>query len=304
MSQPSQSSPPSAPKWRPDRDWWLIVGLGIGLLVLAAIAFLFKDFARTGLGYIFAIYLLVVGAFQFFAAFARRIGRRGLLLTTGFVALATGAGVLLLSIFSDTSLSTLLWILTVGLIAHGILALMAALLAPGRFMGRFWRALTGLVSLAFGGVILYTRLTGSTEFIDKVLDWIGIGALVAGAAILIYAFLRYRREKADAERVLAADKPAPVPSPAASSASAAAAAVAAPVTAAATQGAATVSAAASSATTAAGSTATAATAVAGEIAETTVAATTATVDTAVDAVAETVTPDAPDSPGSTAPAAS
>lgn len=303
MSQQNQSSAPSATKWRPDRDWWLVAALGIGLLVLAAIAFLFKDFARAGLGYIFAFYLLIVGAFQFFASFARRLRRRGLLLITGLVALATGAGVLLLRIFGSTSVGTLLWILTIGLVAHGILALAASLLAPGRFVARFWRALTGVISLAFGGVILYTRLTGSTEFVDQVLDWIGIGALIAGAAILIYAFLRYRREKAEADRALAAERPAAAPPTAATSAGSAPAAVAAPVAAAATQVAATAGAAAGDVASTASATVSTATAAAGEVAETAVDTAASTVDTAADAVTEAVTPEAPAAPSPATPPA-
>ena len=170
------------------RNWWAMALRGVAAVAFGLIALLVPGAAMLSLAFLFAAYLLADGIFGIVAAVraARANERWGLLLAEGVLNLLMG---LLAAFFPAGAvlgfvLATAAWALLTG----GLM--LAAAFRLDRSHGRLWLALGGILSLAWGAVLVIAPLAGAVVLTW----WLGGYAVAFGAALLVLAF-RLRRQR-------------------------------------------------------------------------------------------------------------
>ena len=165
-----------------------LVVRGIAGVVFGAIALLLPGFTLGSLVLLFAIYLLVDGIFAIAAAVraARADDPWGWLAFEGIVTIIAGTASVLMPGLTVVALMALL---AVWACLSGVLLLVAAFSGRAR-NGRWWMALAGLVSVAWGGILFAWPGAGAIA----VVIWLGAYALVFGL-VLIVTGVRMRAPK-------------------------------------------------------------------------------------------------------------
>ena len=163
------------------RNWWAVALRGLFAVVFGLAALLLPALTIGSLVLLFAIYMAADGVFAIVAGVraAAHHERWGLLILEGVVNLVAGAAAFLLPGMTVLVLVTLLGIWSV---VTGVLLLVAAFrLHAGH--GRWWLALSGLVSLIWG-VALYAAPVAGALVLTW---WLGIYAFAFGIALLVLA---------------------------------------------------------------------------------------------------------------------
>lgn len=170
------------------RNWWLIAVRGVLAIGFGILALAMPVSTLISLILVFAAYMLVDGIFAIVAALraARHRKRWGALLIGGIVNLITG--VLAAAWPGITALAFV--VLTAAWSIMSGSAMLVAAVRLKRDHGRWWLALGGLVSIAFGILLVMAPFVGAVVLTW----WIGIYAIVFGVAMLVLAFkLRQHR---------------------------------------------------------------------------------------------------------------
>lgn len=181
-------------------NWWAIALRGVLAMIFGVIAFAIPAATMLSLVLVFSAYMLVDGIFAIISAVraARAHERWGLLLLEGAVNIIVGV-----LAFVWPGLTVLAFVLLVA--AWALVS--GALMFSAAFRlhidhGRWWLALGGIVSIAYGVLLVIAPLIGALVLTW----WIGAYALVFGVALLMLAFrLRPHRDDhaAQAARQLA-----------------------------------------------------------------------------------------------------
>jgi uncharacterized membrane protein HdeD (DUF308 family) len=171
-------------------NWWLIALRGLLAVVFGLVALVFTGATILSLVIVFSAYMLVDGLFALVAAMraARAHMRWGYLLLQGLASLATGV-----IAFLWPGITVLAFVLLIAAwsIVSGGLMLGAAFRIDGRH-GRWWLAFGGVLSLAFGVLLVLTPMLGALVLTW----WLGANSLLLGIALFILAFqLRSRRNE-------------------------------------------------------------------------------------------------------------
>ena len=169
------------------RHWWLVGLHGLLAVFFGLLALFWTGAALLSLILVFGAFRLVDGIFNLAAAArAGRAGRRwGLLAFIGLLDLVIAA-----IAFSRPwiAMITLVFLVAAGAIVSGGWMLSAAWrLEKGH--GNWLLVLGGLLSLAFGLVLLFSPLTGAIVLTW----WIGAWALATGFFLIVAAFRLHRR---------------------------------------------------------------------------------------------------------------
>jgi uncharacterized membrane protein HdeD (DUF308 family) len=172
------------------QNWWLFTLRGIFGIIFGIIALLFPGPTMLSLVILFSAYMLVDGVAGIIAAVRamRRNDRWGLLVFEGLLDIAVG-----IVAFLWPGITVLAFVLLVAAWAIVTGALMTAagfrLNAPH---GRWWLVLGGLISLAYGVLLIATPLIGAIVLTW----WMGAYALAFGVALVIFSFkLRSRQHE-------------------------------------------------------------------------------------------------------------
>jgi uncharacterized membrane protein HdeD (DUF308 family) len=182
------------------QNWWLIALRGLLGVIFGVVALIFPGATMLSLVLLFSAYMLVDGVFAIVAAVraAREHARWGYLLLQGIASLATAT-----IAFLWPGITVLAFILLIAAwsIVSGCLMLSAAFRIDERH-GRWWLAFGGILSLAYGVLLILAPLVGALVLTW----WLGAFALIFGVALIILAFrLRLRRnEYSDAPAAAAA----------------------------------------------------------------------------------------------------
>lgn len=168
------------------RNWWALALRGPAALIFGVLAFLWPGITLTVLIWIFAAYMLVDGVLAVIAGLrAAQLGARWWpLAIEGGLDLAAGA---IAFLWPRIALLTFIYIAAVWAILSGA-ALLAAALRLRRTQGEALFLVSGLLSLAWGIVVLFWPIAGELALAW----WIGAYAVLFGAAMLAVA-LRLRR---------------------------------------------------------------------------------------------------------------
>ncbi|MGG3810108.1 HdeD family acid-resistance protein [Methylorubrum rhodesianum] len=194
------SSQPSRVGWTPvdidvlnhslAQNWWVIALRGVLAIAFAILALAMPVSTLLSLILVFAAYMLVDGIFAIVAALraARHRKRWGALLFGGIVNILTG--VLAAAWPGITALVFVVMTAAWSIISGS--AMLVAAVRLKRDHGRWWLALGGLASIAFGIILALAPLAGAVVLTW----WIGIYAFVFGITMLVLAF-RLREHRND-----------------------------------------------------------------------------------------------------------
>lgn len=165
-----------------ERRWWLIVLRGLAGIIFGIICFANPALAGLSLILVFAVFSVVDGLFGLFSAIGQaRQGERWVWLAVEAVA-SIMIGVLMLTM-QGFALAFLFIFITVKALVGGVFLLMAAFKLDAEH-GRSFLVAAGVISLAFGVLLLVVPLLGAKILIW----WIGAWSLLFGALLLALGF--------------------------------------------------------------------------------------------------------------------
>lgn len=164
------------------RRWWLLALRGVIAILFSLAAFFWPGMTLTLLIIFFAAYALVDGVFTLAAAFtSRKNGRWWMLLLEGLVGITVGV---LAFIWPGLTALALLYLIAAWAVATGILEIIAAIRLRKHITGEWLLALTGMVSIALGVLLIMLPAAGLLALV-----WvIGAYALLFGLLLLALAW--------------------------------------------------------------------------------------------------------------------
>ena len=173
------------------QNWWLFTLRGVLGIIFGILALIFPGPTILSLVLLFSAYMLVDGIFGIISAvraIRRKEDRWGLLIFEGLLDIATGVVAFL---WPGLTVVAFVWLIAAWAIVSGGL-MTAAGFRLNMDHGRWWLALGGLLSLAYGVLLIITPLIGAVVFTW----WLGAYALVFGVALVIFSLkLRSRQHE-------------------------------------------------------------------------------------------------------------
>ena len=176
-------------------NWWIIALRSVLALIFAALAFWMPQSALLAMTLVFGAFSLVNGAFNLVAA-VRHIQKKehwGWLLFSGIVGILTGVVVLVAPWVATMVMASFLWA-SVGFwaIFTGVLEISAAVRLRQEIKGEIWLALSGLLSIFLGAIVLWIFFTRPVESFLAAGWLLSFYAAVYGVTLL---FLSWRLRK-------------------------------------------------------------------------------------------------------------
>jgi uncharacterized membrane protein HdeD (DUF308 family) len=172
------------------KDWWLLALRGLLGVIFGIIALLMPVATILALVLLFSAYMLVDGCVALYTA-ARDIWRReswGMPLMQGIASIAAAA---LTFLWPGITVVVFVILVAAWAIVSGCVMIAAAYNVEGRY-GRGWLVFGGIVSLAYGFLMILAPLLGAVVLTW----WLGAYSLVFGIALIVLAFrLRSQRNQ-------------------------------------------------------------------------------------------------------------
>lgn len=172
------------------RYWWVLVVRGVAAVLFGLVALIWPDITLWVLVLLFGAYALVDGVFALGAAVARRdvpTGQRVWLVIEGIAGIAAAVAAVFWP--SITALALLL-LISAWAVVTGVLEIVAAIQLRRELTGEWLLALSGVLSVLFGLLLLIRPAEGAIAVV-----WlIGIYAIVFGVALVALG-LRLRRPR-------------------------------------------------------------------------------------------------------------
>jgi uncharacterized membrane protein HdeD (DUF308 family) len=181
-------------------SWWAMVLRGIAAIVFGVLAFVWPHITLTALIFLFGAYALVDGVFSIIAGVKTHAENKRwwLLLILGLLSVA--AGIYAFVIPTITAFILLILIASWSIVS-GVFEIVGAIQLRKHISGEWLLALSGIISILFGALLLYNPVAGALAVV-----WlIGIYAVVYGILLLALG-MRLR----GLERTLAHMVPTPV----------------------------------------------------------------------------------------------
>ena len=173
------------------QNWWLFTLRGALGIIFGILALIFPGPTILSLVLLFSAYMLVDGIFGIISAvraIRRKEDRWGLLIFEGLLDIATGVVAFL---WPGLTVVAFVWLIAAWAIVSGGL-MTAAGFRLNIEHGRWWLVLGGLLSLAYGVLLIITPLIGAVVLTW----WLGAYALVFGVALVIFSLkLRSRQHE-------------------------------------------------------------------------------------------------------------
>jgi uncharacterized membrane protein HdeD (DUF308 family) len=180
-------------------NWWAFVVRGLVAILFGLLTFLMPRMALLTLVYLFGFYAIIDGVFSIVAAF-RRIGATApgyttpwwTLMLEGIVSLIAGGAAM---VVPGLTAIALLYIIAAWAVVHGALEIAAAIRLRRQITGEWVLALTGVLSIAFGILVLLRPGAGALALIL----WIGAYAVLFGVLLVALGLKLRKRMRAGAE---------------------------------------------------------------------------------------------------------
>ena len=173
------------------QNWWLFTLRGVLGIIFGLIALIFPGATILSLVILFSAYMLVdgvVGIISAVRAIRRKEDRWGVLVFEGLLNIAVGIAAFL---WPGLTVVAFVWLIAAWAIVSGGL-MTAAGFRLNIDYGRWWLVLGGLLSLAYGVLLIITPLIGAIVLTW----WLGAYALVFGVALVVFSFkLRSRQHE-------------------------------------------------------------------------------------------------------------
>ena len=170
-------------------NWWLLLLRGLAAIAFGVIAFLWPGITLVALTYLFGIYAIVDGVAAIWAAFnLPEAGPRWWLGLSGVVSILGG---IVAFIYTGITALVLLVFIAVWAIIIGVLQLYAAIQLWKVIDNDWWLILSGLLSIAFGAVLIAWPSTGALAVIWTI-AWFAVffGCMFIGLAFELKKFKR------------------------------------------------------------------------------------------------------------------
>lgn len=186
MKQGIKQSVDQIKPWRRGTAWWVllaegIVAVGLGLLIM------FRPFEAAGWVLLILASLLALHGLLTLIGFLRGQRQGGLSVIRGAIGLIVGLTVILMALFNIGDRQVVAWLLAIGMLADGVLALVAPFLEAAED-GQRGGIVMGILLLALGGLLFYNLVTG----VD-ILQATAWTLLLFGAVLIVYSMLMRRR---------------------------------------------------------------------------------------------------------------
>jgi uncharacterized membrane protein HdeD (DUF308 family) len=172
------------------QNWWLFTLRGILGIIFGCIALIFPGPTMLSLVIVFSAYMLVDGVAGIVSAVRaiRKKDRWGLLLFEGLLNIAVG---IVAFLWPGITVIAFVFLVAAWAIVSGAL-MTAAGFRLNVAHGRWWLVLGGLLSLAYGALLVATPLIGAVVLTW----WIGAYALAFGIALVVFSLkLRSRQQQ-------------------------------------------------------------------------------------------------------------
>jgi uncharacterized membrane protein HdeD (DUF308 family) len=173
------------------QNWWLFLLRGILGIIFGLIALIFPGPTMLSLVLLFSAYMLVDGIFAIVSAvraIRRKEDRWGLLIFEGLLNIAVGILAFLWP--GITVIAFVILVAAWAIVSGGLMT--AAGFRLNVDHGRWWLILGGLLSIAFGVLLIIAPLIGAVVLTW----WIGAYAIAFGVALIIFSFkLRSRQHE-------------------------------------------------------------------------------------------------------------
>jgi uncharacterized membrane protein HdeD (DUF308 family) len=169
------------------RNWWAVALRGVAAILFGLLTFLIPGITLAVLIFLFGAYAIVEGIFNVIAAVRGRAGAAPwwALLLEGLVSI--GAGVVTF-VWPGLTALVLLYVIGAWAVITGVLEIAAAIRLRKAITGEWWLALSGVLSIIFGVLLMIAPAAGALVMVL----WIGAYAIVFGAVLIGLAF-RLRR---------------------------------------------------------------------------------------------------------------
>jgi uncharacterized membrane protein HdeD (DUF308 family) len=171
-------------------NWWLLLLRGLAAIAFGVIAFLWPGITLVALTYLFGIYAIVDGVVAIWAAFNAQdnAAPRWWLGLSGVVSII--AGIVAFAYTGITALVLLVFI-AVWAIIIGVLQLYAAIQLWKVVDNDWWLILSGILSIAFGAVLIAWPSTGALAVIWTI-AWFAVffGCMFIGLSFELKKFKR------------------------------------------------------------------------------------------------------------------
>ena len=164
------------------RNWWMFLIRGVLALVFGIVALFFPAAAFLSLVIIFGVFAFVDGIFAVVAAFTSNAKSENWwwLILEGVFGIVIG----LFTFFQPVAMGEA-WLILIGIwaIVTGIFEIVTAIRIRKLIEGELWLIIGGLISVAFGGLVLVYPMSGAfaAGFV------IGIYAIIFGAMFIMLA---------------------------------------------------------------------------------------------------------------------
>lgn len=170
------------------RNWWAVALRGVCGIVFGTLTFLAPRISLAALVLIYGAWALADGVLAIAGAVRRRTGERGwVLVLKGCLGIAAGVVTLF---WPGITAMALLYVIASWALVAGVLEVAAALRLRRVITGEWLLALSGVLSIAAGVLLMLFPGTGALAMVL----WIGAYALVSGALLVALALrLRARR---------------------------------------------------------------------------------------------------------------
>ena len=173
------------------KNWWLFTLRGIFGIIFGCLALIFPGPTMLSLVILFSAYMLVdgvTGITSAVRAIRRKEDRWVWLMFAGFLNMATGIAAFL---WPGLTVLAFVWLVAAwAIVTGGLITAVGFRLNIDH--GRWWLVLGGLLSLAYGALLIIAPLIGAIVLTW----WIGAYALAFGIALVIFSFkLRSRLQE-------------------------------------------------------------------------------------------------------------
>jgi uncharacterized membrane protein HdeD (DUF308 family) len=174
--------------------WWALVLRGLAAILFGILTFIWPGVSLYTLVLLFGVWAVVNGGFSVAAGVraARGEQRWGWLVFEGVASIAAGV---LAFIWPDITALALLILIAAWALVSGVAEIATAIRLRKYIRGEWLLALTGVLSIAFGVLLLLFPASGALA----VVLWIGAYAIVFGALMVALGF-RLRSWRRDFER--------------------------------------------------------------------------------------------------------
>ena len=172
-------------------NWWLLLLRGLAAIAFGVIAFFWPGITLVALTYLWGAYALVDGVVAIWAAFSASgddAGPRWWLGLSGIVSILAG---IVAFVYPGLTALVLLVVIAVWAIIIGVLQLYAAIQLRKVINNEWWLILSGLLSIAFGAVLIAWPGTGALAVIWTI-AWFAVffGCMFIGLAFELKKFKR------------------------------------------------------------------------------------------------------------------